>query len=250
MPKNPVEDLADAFKTEAMKHGWPMASKIFEKFGIKTEKFEEFFDKRSNITVLSKEGNRQLVELSQAILDAIFKEFTSDERADEVMAQSQNIKIKSSIRSKLEDARDAMEKTAAKDEKLDKRLAMAGLQSFFIQLKNIDETAVLKAKATLEMNQAIKKGKSAQPASKLKPIQISQANDALNIFAVGAQKAKPNSPALKDLANKAAGILAKHGIKEEHLPGLFNNQDFLKLKNEDVQPLRDAILEALKAASK
>lgn len=246
---NPVEQLADAFKTEAMKGAWPQVSTLLAKQDINTNKYDKLFNKNSNITALSNEGNKLLVDLSQAICDAVVEEFTSKEREKEVMSQTQVIRIKSTIRTQLESAREKMEESGTKDMKLEQRLVMAGLQSFFEQLKNIDETAVLKAKNLIEKDQRIEKGKSAQPPSSLKPMQISQANDTLNSFAVNANKALAKPPVLKDLAQKAAAVLAKHGIKEEHLAGLFNNQELFKLKSKNGQMLRDLIAEALQAAN-
>lgn len=244
---NPVEQLADAFKTEAMKAAWPKVSDILKKAGVTTAKFDKLFTKESNVTAMSKEGNKLLVELSQAISDVIFEEFTSKERADEVIAQSQNIKIKSTIRTQLESTRKQMEEAGTKDMKLEQRMVMAGLQSFFEQLKNIDETMVIKAQKHLEKDALIEKGKKAQVTA-LKPMQINQANDALNTFAVDVNKQKATGKVLNTLAKKAVGVLVKQKIEEEHLEGLFNNKELFNLRNGNAQMMRDEITKELKAA--
>jgi hypothetical protein len=136
---SPVEQLADAFKSAAMKSAWSKVSEIFKKAKIKdVDKYNTFFNPDSNVTVKSDVGNDLLLALSQAISDNVFAEFTSEEHADEVMAQTQKITIKSTLRKELDAARKAIEAAGTKDISLDKRLVMAGLQSFYQQMQNID----------------------------------------------------------------------------------------------------------------
>lgn len=231
---NPVEALADAFKTEAMKSAWPKVSEIFANHGVKKAKdYDVLFDKKSNVTAMSEAGNRKLVDLSAAILDAVMEEFTG-ERADEVMAQTQNVQIKSKIRAAIDAERKSMETAWAKiarDPKNSRndgpsnseRMEAAGLQSFFNQLENIDRTAVLKAKLEIEKQRAVSKGKAEKSGAPLSPVQLSHGKTTLVEYA-NAAKAAPSGK-LAELAEKCATKLASKKIKADQLEMLFGMLD-------------------------
>lgn len=241
---NPIEQLADAFKTEAMKSAWPKVSAIFKKAGIETKKYDNLFSKDANITVMGEAGNKLLLALSQSISDAVLKEFT-EERAEEVLAQTQKITIKSTIREELDAARKAIETAGTKDLKIEARLVMAGLQSFYEQMQNIDATSVLKAKMSLEKDRAIEQGKKAQ-VTELSPKQSNQGRVALNDFATKAEKAPAG--AIKGLALTAVGVLVKNGIKVEHLEGLFNMLEPFGANRPKAKAWRQLITDALSNA--
>lgn len=242
---NPIEQLADAFKTEAMKSAWPKVSAIFKKAGIETKKYDNLFSKDANVTVMGEAGNKLLLALSQSISDAVLKEFTSEERAEEVLAQTQKITIKSSIREELDAARKAIETAGTKDLKIEARLVMAGLQSFYEQMQNIDATSVLKAKMSLEKDRVIEQGKSAQ-VTVLSPKQSNQGREALNGFANKAEKAPAG--AIKGLALAAVAVLVKNGIKPEHLEGLFNMLEPYGANRPKAKAWRQLITDALSNA--
>lgn len=241
---NPIEQLADAFKTEAMKSAWPKVSAIFKKAGIETKKYDNLFSKDANITVMGEAGNKLLLALSQSISDAVLKEFT-EERAEEVLAQTQKITIKSTIREELDAARKAIETAGTKDLKIEARLVMAGLQSFYEQMQNIDATSVLKAKMSLEKDRAIEQGKKAQ-VTELSSRQSNQGRVALNEFATKAEKAPAG--AIKGLALTAVGVLVKNGIKVEHLEGLFNMLEPFGANRPKAKAWRQLITDALSNA--
>lgn len=233
--ENPVEALADAFKTEAMKSAWPKVSAIFAANGVKKVKdYDALFDKSGKDTAMSEKGNKKLVNLSQAILDAVMEDFTEG-RPDKVMEQTQNVQIKSKIRAAIEEERSVMEaawEKASRDPKSrsatgpsnSERMEAAGLQSFFNQLENIDRTAVLKAKLEIEKRNAVKKGKEATAGAPLSAQQLHQGKALLVDYA---KEAKLAGKKLGEVADKFATKLAdkKVKIKADQLDSLFGQLD-------------------------
>lgn len=222
---DPVEGLADAFKTEAMKGAWPTVSKILTDNGVANVKsYDALFDKKANVTAMSDAGNKKLVALSAAILDAVVREFTN-ERETEVMAQTQNVRIKSKIRAAIEKERKNLEKGkdtptgSSASLSLEERMEAAGLQSFFNQLENIDGTAVIKVRREIEKKQAIEEGQKAVAGQPLSALQLAHGKTVLVEYANEA-KVAPSSK-LKDVAAKVAAKLASKKIQSGQLDQLF-----------------------------